>query len=78
MLLSRRHAAALAYIGGCMGALVGADLLNLGAIRHMGTPLASTGGAGTFDGIFVVGILAVLIASLSGGREEPYSSTARR
>jgi uncharacterized membrane protein len=33
----------------------------------MGAPVASIGGAGTFDGIFLTGILAVLIASLSGG-----------
>jgi uncharacterized membrane protein len=71
LVLSRRHAAPLAYIGGCMGTLVGADLLNLGAIRRMGAPVASIGGAGTFDGIFVAGILAVLIASLSGAREAP-------
>jgi len=71
LLLSRRHAPALAYISGSMGTLVGADLLNLGAIRRMGAPVASIGGAGTFDGIFVVGILAVLIAALSGRREEP-------
>ena len=30
LVLSRRYAAPLAYIGGCIGVLVGADLLNLG------------------------------------------------
>ncbi len=74
LVLSRRHAAPLAYIGGSMGTLVGADLLNLGAIRRMGAPVASIGGAGTFDGIFLAGILAVLIASLSGTREVPAQS----
>jgi uncharacterized membrane protein len=77
MVLSRHHAAALAYISGSMGTLIGADLLNLGAIRAMGAPVASIGGAGTFDGIFLAGILAVLIAGLSGGRE-PASRTAAR
>ncbi len=72
IVLSRRHAAALAYISGSMGTLIGADLLNLSAIRSMGAPVASIGGAGTFDGIFLAGILAVLIAGLSGQREEPY------
>ncbi len=76
-ILSRRHSAALAYISGSMGTLIGADLLNLGAIRHMGAPVASIGGAGTFDGIFLTGILAVLIASLSGGAEPASSATAR-
>lgn len=56
--------AALAYIGGTMGTLIGADLLNLGRIRDLGAPVASIGGAGTFDGIFLTGIFAVLLASL--------------
>ena len=64
-LLSRRYAAPLAYVGGSMGTLVGADLLNLGAIQGLGAPVASIGGAGTFDGIFLTAILAVLIAGLS-------------
>jgi Protein of unknown function (DUF1614) len=46
-------------------ALIGADLLNLGAIQGLGAPIASIGGAGTFDGIFLTAILAVLIAGLS-------------
>ena len=77
ILLSRRHGAALAYIGGSMGVLIGADLLNLGAIRQMGAPVASIGGAGTFDGIFLTGVLAVLIASLSGGIEPVSGATSR-
>ncbi|MGA3216913.1 MAG: DUF1614 domain-containing protein [Acidimicrobiales bacterium] len=56
--------AALAYVGGTVGTLVGADLVNLGRIRDLGAPLASIGGAGTFDGIFLTGILAVLLAGL--------------
>jgi uncharacterized membrane protein len=64
LLLSREHAAQLAYIGGSLGTLIGADLLNLGNIRGLGAPVASIGGAGTFDGIFLIGIVAVLIASL--------------
>jgi uncharacterized membrane protein len=65
LVLSRRYAAPLAYIGGSMGTLVGADLLNLGMIQGLGAPVASIGGAGTFDGIFLTAILAVLIAGLS-------------
>ena len=41
-----------------------AELLNLGRIQGLGAPVASIGGAGTFDGIFVTGILAVLLAGL--------------
>jgi len=62
--LSRQDAAPLAYIGGGLGTLVGADLTNLDKVRGLGAPVASIGGAGTFDGIFLTGILAVLLASL--------------
>jgi uncharacterized membrane protein len=53
-----------AYIAGTLGTLIGADLLNLGKISQGGTHVASIGGAGKFDGIFLTGIVAVLIASL--------------
>jgi uncharacterized membrane protein len=68
-LLSDSDAAPLAYIGGSLGTLLGADLLNLGNIQGLGAPVASIGGAGTFDGIFLTGILAVLIASLTSPSE---------
>ncbi len=61
-----RNAPAVAYISGSLGTLIGADLMNLGAIRGLGTPVASIGGAGTFDGIFVTGIGAVVLASIIG------------
>jgi uncharacterized membrane protein len=64
VVLSRDHAAPLAYIAGSMGTLIGADLTNLDKVRGLGAPVASIGGAGTFDGIFLTGILAVLLASL--------------
>ncbi|MGD8980949.1 MAG: DUF1614 domain-containing protein [Desulfobacterales bacterium] len=64
MLLSMRYAPALAYISGTLGTLIGADLLNLAKIQGLGAPIASIGGAGTFDGIFTTGILAVLLAGL--------------
>jgi uncharacterized membrane protein len=63
MVLSLRQSAPLAYIGGSLGALVGADLLNLGRVQGLGAPVVSIGGAGTFDGVFLTGILAVLLAS---------------
>jgi uncharacterized membrane protein len=56
--------AGLAYVGGTLGTLVGADLTNLGKVRRMGAPVSSIGGAGTFDGVFLTGITAVLFASL--------------
>ena len=65
VLIARQHAAALAYVGGSLGTLIGADLLNLDAVQGLGAPVASIGGAGTFDGIFLTGIMAVLLASFS-------------
>jgi uncharacterized membrane protein len=67
-IVSWRYAAPLAYISGSLGTLIGADLLNLSKVRSLGAPIASIGGAGTFDGIFLAGIFAVLIASIFGGR----------
>jgi uncharacterized membrane protein len=64
VLLSREEAAPLAYIGGGLGTLIGADITNLDKVAGLHAPVASIGGAGTFDGIFLTGILAVLLASL--------------
>lgn len=50
-----------AYAGGVLGTLIGADILNLGKIRDLGAPVASIGGAGTFDGIFLSGFIALLL-----------------
>ncbi len=71
IILSRQYAAPLAYIGGSLGTLIGADLLNLGSVRGLGAPVASIGGAGTFDGIFLIGIVSVLIAGIAGGPGVP-------
>lgn len=71
LLLSWRRAAPLAYIAGSIGTLIGADLLNLNKVRGLGAPVASIGGAGTFDGVFLVGIVAVLLASLLTPRPAP-------
>ena len=69
LLLSRQYAAPLAYISGSLGTLIGADLLNLDKLQGLGAPIASIGGAGTFDGVFLTGIVAVLIASLPRRRD---------
>ncbi|HEX9625308.1 MAG TPA: DUF1614 domain-containing protein [Acidiferrobacterales bacterium] len=62
LILSADQAPTLAYVGGTLGVLIGADLLRFGDIRAMGAPVASIGGAGTFDGIFITGLVAVLLA----------------
>jgi uncharacterized membrane protein len=68
-IVSWRNAAPLAYAGGSLGVLIGADLLNLGKLQGLGAPVASIGGAGSFDGIFVTGLIAVLLAGLTGRRK---------
>jgi uncharacterized membrane protein len=68
LLISRRFAPAIAYISGSVGTLIGADLLNLNSLQGLGAPVASIGGAGTFDGIFMTGILAVLLTAALSGR----------
>jgi uncharacterized membrane protein len=74
LLLARRQAASLAYVSGSLGTLIGADLLNLGKVQGLGAPIASIGGAGTFDGIFLIGIFAVLVASIA----QPHPARNRR
>ena len=59
---SNHHRDAVAFVSGVIGTLIGADLLNLGRLSDLGAPVASIGGAGTFDGIFLTGIVAVLLA----------------
>jgi uncharacterized membrane protein len=51
-----------AYVSGVLGTLIGADLTNLPSVYKIGGGVVSIGGAGTFDGIFLSGILAVLLA----------------
>jgi len=62
LLLSPDWAPKTAYISGTIGTLVGADILNLPKVKNLGAPVVSIGGAGTFDGIFLTGIIAVLLA----------------
>ncbi|MGJ0506785.1 MAG: DUF1614 domain-containing protein [Methylocystis sp.] len=77
VLISWRHAAPLAYAGGSLGVLVGADLMNFDKLRGLGTPILSIGGAGTFDGIFMTGVLSVLLASLIGSVMRHYEQRPR-
>jgi len=59
------HAAAfVAFVSGVLGVLIGADLLHIKQARAREGSMLSIGGAGVFDGIFLVGIFAVLLASL--------------
>ena len=55
-------AVAVAYISGTIGTLMGADVMNLKNLANAGAPVASVGGAGTFDAIFLSGIIAAFLA----------------
>jgi len=67
ILLSKRQwgrVGPIAYVSGSLGVLLGADLIHIGAILNYhsrGFAFASIGGAGVFDAIFLVGVLAVTI-----------------
>ena len=52
----------VAFIAGVLGPLVGADLLHLGDIRAIAANVASIGGAGTFDGIVISGLIATILS----------------
>jgi uncharacterized membrane protein len=62
LILVGRGSAPTAYIAGVWGTLIGADLLNLRTIERMGRGVMSIGGAGVFDGIFLVGVFSVLLS----------------
>lgn len=62
MIFNFEWAAPTAYMAGTLGTLIGADILHLDKLSRLRAPVASIGGAGTFDGIFLTGILAVLLA----------------
>jgi uncharacterized membrane protein len=62
VLLSRDHAPQIAYISGVLGTLIGADLLRLPQFKGLQANFLSIGGAGVFDGIYLVGLVSVLLA----------------
>ncbi len=54
--------APVAFVAGIAGPLIGADLLHLRDITRISVGVLSIGGAGTFDGIVLSGMLAALVA----------------
>lgn len=62
LLLYPELAPPIAFCAGVLGPLIGADLLHLKEIEKLNTGVASIGGAGTFDGIVLSGLLATLLA----------------
>jgi len=62
LILAPSEAPPVTFVAGVVGSLVGADLLHLSEVRRIGTGMASIGGAGTFDGIVLSGIIAAYLA----------------
>jgi len=62
LLLAGDYAPPVAFVAGVAGPLIGADLLHLRDLDRRGIGVASIGGAGTFDGIVLSGIVAAYLA----------------
>jgi uncharacterized membrane protein len=62
LIISPQDAPIIAYVSGTLGCLIGVDILNLKKFPDMGMKVVSIGGAGTFDAIFLTGIISVLLA----------------
>lgn len=62
MILAPDAAAPVAFVAGVAGPLVGADLLHLREVESIAAGVVSIGGAGTFDGIVLSGIVAAYLA----------------
>ena len=62
LVLGSDNAPAVAFAGGVLGTLIGADLLHLKDIESMSSGVLSIGGAGVFDGIVLCGLFAVLLS----------------
>ena len=62
MLLAPDYAPPVAFIAGVAGPLIGTDLLHLKDISKISVGTLSIGGAGTFDGIILSGIVAAYLA----------------
>lgn len=54
----------IAYVSGTLGTLIGADLLNFPKISRIGSAFVSIGGAGTFDGIYMTGLVSMFMVFL--------------
>ncbi len=64
-IIAPSHVAPVAFISGVLGVLLGADLLNIRKVLRQGEgAVLCIGGAGVFDGIFLIGVISALLASL--------------
>ena len=64
LVLTFDSASSVAFISGVLGVLIGGDILHLPRVMREGQGILSIGGAGVFDGIFLVAIIAAFLARL--------------
>lgn len=64
LVLAFDTAAPVAFIAGVLGVLIGGDLLHLPRVMREGQGIMSIGGAGVFDGIFLIAVIAAFLAGL--------------
>lgn len=62
IILAPEYAPPVAFVAGVIGTLVGADFFHIGDFIKTPVGVASIGGAGTFDGIVLAGIIAAFLA----------------
>lgn len=62
LVFAPQFASCSAFIIGTLGTLIGADLLNLRKAQKLSPGFLSIGGAGVFDGIFLIGIVSALLS----------------
>jgi uncharacterized membrane protein len=61
LILAPEQAPPVAFVAGVLGPLMGADILHLKDVLRLGSGVMSIGGAGTFDGIVLSGVIAVYL-----------------
>ncbi len=64
LVLAFDSASSVAFISGVLGVIIGGDLLHLPRVMREGQGMLSIGGAGVFDGIFLVALIAAFLAGL--------------
>jgi uncharacterized membrane protein len=64
LILAFDFAAPIAFISGVLGVLIGGDILHLPRVMRENQGILSIGGAGVFDGIFLVAVIAAFLAGL--------------
>jgi uncharacterized membrane protein len=59
--------ARMAFVSGVVGTIIGTMIFHMGGIRKAGAEQVSIGGAGTFDGILLTGVIGTILAAILTG-----------